>query len=95
VSATRPVTVKVSHRCAAGPVTVDGVAGAAPQRRWAATAPLSAVCLTDAGRFVRCVRCSRRPVAVIGLRDAIYLGGAVEGPLTLRSGRGSSSWSPP
>jgi hypothetical protein len=53
-----------------------------------ATAPPSAVCLTDAGRFVRCVRCSRRPVAVIGLLDAIYLGGAVEGPLTLRSGRG-------
>jgi hypothetical protein len=46
-----------------------------PQRR------PSAVCLTDAGRFVRCVRCSRRPVAVIGLLDAIYLGGAVEGPL--------------
>jgi hypothetical protein len=54
-----------------------------------ATAPPSAVCLTDAGRFVRCVRCSRRrPVAVIGLLDAIYLGGAVEGPSTLRSGRG-------
>ena len=53
-----------------------------------ATAPLSAVCLTDAGRFVRCVRCSRRPVAVSGLLDAIYFGGAVEGPLALRSGRG-------
>jgi hypothetical protein len=31
--------------------------------------PLSAVCLTDAGRFVRY---GRRPVAVIGLLDAIF-----------------------
>jgi hypothetical protein len=35
------------------------------------------------------VRCSRRPVAVIGLRDAEYrLGSVVEGSLTVRSLRG-------